>query len=306
MIRFSKITAAVILFCFFSAGAGAAGGKINELKSLAYHNNKTLKSIRDDIRKTIFTIKSRRPEENLPELTFYRYRVRNKENFWKVLSRSSLNMDTLMSVNGLTSPSQVGPGTILFIPNMRGVVVSSRREAESITSLERIDLRYVKQVNRSSDLDKKHIFVPCGKISSIERSLFLGTAFLSPLKKGRRTSGFGTRSDPFNKKRREFHRGVDIACPIGTAVHASRRGRVVFAGYKGGYGKAVIIEHEYGYMSIYGHLSRFRVKAGDTVGAGGVVALSGNTGRSTGPHLHFEIRKNGRSLNPDTFIKPGH
>jgi murein DD-endopeptidase MepM/ murein hydrolase activator NlpD len=77
----------------------------------------------------------------------------------------------------------------------------------------------------------------------------------------------------------------------------------VFSGIEGGYGKLVVIEHEYGYRSFYGHLSRPLVKPGDAVKRGAVIALSGNTGRTTGPHLHFEVRRGGTAVHPGVLIK---
>jgi LysM repeat protein len=280
---------------------------VEKLDSLVYQDNSELKSIREDIKQAIYTIKSGRGENNLPELKFYTYKVKQKENFWVVMSKCSLDMDTLMSVNNLTSPFQVVPGTVLYIPNMRGVIVPGEnlKSLYSFLAAEKINLRYIKAVNKSETLDKKFIFIPCGKISAIERSLFLGTAFFSPIQFGRKTSGFGSRRNPFNDRRMEFHKGIDLGCHLGTKVHAARRGMVVFSGYEEGYGNLVIVEHEFGYRSYYGHLSRKLVKVGQQVKPGEIIALSGNTGRSTGPHLHFEIRKNGRALNPMTFLKRG-
>ncbi len=282
-----------------------ADDQLEKLDSLVYQNNAELKSIREDIKQTIYTVKSGRPVNNLPELKFYTYRVKENENFWVVMSKCSLDMDTLMSVNNLTSPFQVVPGTVLFIPNMRGVIIPGEnlKTVYNILAAEKINIRYVKAVNKSETLDKKFVFIPCGRISTIERSLFLGTAFLSPLKSARPTSGFGTRRNPFNERRMEFHKGIDMGCHPGTKVHSARSGRVIFAGYEEGYGRLVIVEHEFGYRSYYGHLSKALVKPGQMVKPGEPIALSGNTGRSTGPHLHFEIRKNGRALNPMTFIK---
>ncbi len=279
--------------------------QIDKLSSLVYQNNSELKLIREDIKQAIYTVKSRRSEKNLPELKFYSYKVKPNENFWVVMSKCSLDMDTLMSVNNLTSPFQVVPGTTLYIPNMRGVIVpgTNLKSIYNILAADKIDIRYVKTINKTESLDKKFIFIPCGKISTIEKSLFLGTAFFSPIQYGRKTSGFGTRKNPFDGKRMEFHKGIDLGCPSGTKVHAARRGDVVFSGYEEGYGNLVVVEHEFGYRSYYGHLSRKVVKMGDSVKPGQVIAFSGNTGRSTGPHLHFEIRKNGRALNPMTFLK---
>lgn len=301
------LTILLIITIFYSP-AFSKGNRVYELKSLDYRNNETLQSIRKDIKKSIFTVMSRRDAADLPELKFYRYKVKKDENFWIVLSKCGLDMDTLMSVNILTSPYQVGHGTVLFIPNMRGVVVEGegRDELSKVLSENRISIEYVRTVNKSSSLEKDFIFIPCGKVSGLERSMFLGSAFLSPIKTGRTTSGFGTRRDPFNENKSQFHRGVDIGCSSGTKIYSARAGEVIFAGYAEGYGKLVILGHEHGYTTYYGHLSSFNVKKGDRVGAGQSIALSGNTGRSTGPHLHFEIRRHGRALNPRTFIRGIH
>lgn len=302
--RFFLIITAFVITCTFSY-AGYADEHLEKLDSLVYQNNSALKSIREDVKQTMYTVKSGRPDKNLPELKFYTYRVKEKENFWVVMSKCSLDMDTLMSVNNLTSPFQVVPGTVLYIPNMRGVVIPGEnlKTVYGILAAERINIKYLKAVNKSDTLDKKFIFIPCGKISTIERSLFLGTAFFSPIQYGTKTSGFGTRRNPFNDRRMEFHRGIDLGCHSGTKVHAARSGEVVFSGYEEGYGNLVIVEHEFGYRSYYGHLGRSLVRKGQTVRPGEAIALSGNTGRSTGPHLHFEIRKNGRAINPLTFLK---
>lgn len=117
-----------------------------------------------------------------------------------------------------------------------------------------------------------------------------------PVENGVVTSGVGVRLDPFGSGRLVFHRGIDIAVPVGTPVHAVRKGRVVFAGARRGYGMTVIVEHDNGDRTLYGHNSLVRVKAGEVVAEGTVVAFSGNTGRSTGPHVHFEQMPSGRPL----------
>jgi len=109
-----------------------------------------------------------------------------------------------------------------------------------------------------------------------------------PVENGVITSGIGLRVDPFGSGKLVFHRGVDIAVPVGTPVHAIRKGRVVFAGVKNGYGFTVIVEHDNGDRTLYGHNSLVRVQPGELVESGTVVAFSGNTGSSTGPHVHFE------------------
>jgi murein DD-endopeptidase MepM/ murein hydrolase activator NlpD len=103
----------------------------------------------------------------------------------------------------------------------------------------------------------------------------------------------------------ESHPGVDLAVPVGSDVRASGGGLVHEAGQDSAYGLFVLIQHPEGYQSMYGHLSRLLVTRNDAVRAGQVIALSGNTGRSTAPHLHFEIRRGGRSIDPLTLVREG-
>ena len=117
----------------------------------------------------------------------------------------------------------------------------------------------------------------------------------------RMASGYGWRVDPIYKIQ-EFHKGMDFTCPIGTAVHVTGDGVVEIVDFSyGGYGNEVVVNHGYGYRTRYGHLSRFNVKAGQKVKRGDVIAFSGNTGKSTGPHVHYEVIKNGQVLNPVYF-----
>ncbi len=115
------------------------------------------------------------------------------------------------------------------------------------------------------------------------------------------TSGYGLRHDPIDG-RLKHHNGVDIAMPEGSPVISSAPGRVVFSGFSAGYGNTVIVEHENGLSSLYAHNSINLVKTGDTVDERKVIALSGSTGRSTGHHLHFELRKNGIPVDPAGMI----
>jgi murein DD-endopeptidase MepM/ murein hydrolase activator NlpD len=115
------------------------------------------------------------------------------------------------------------------------------------------------------------------------------------------TSDFGTRIDPYTAERK-MHQGMDIATPHGQTVYTPSDGTVVFIGLEGGYGKVLVIDHGYGVKTRYGHLSEITVHLGDRVKRGDKVAQVGNTGRSTGPHLHYEVRVNGIPENPRKFI----
>ena len=115
------------------------------------------------------------------------------------------------------------------------------------------------------------------------------------------TSGFGYRMHPVYGGR-AHHNGIDFDANIGDPVRSAGNGLVKFAGWKNGYGNVVEIDHQNGYVTVYGHNSAFTVKEGDVVRAGQVVAKAGSTGRSTGPHVHFEVHKDGRPVNPSVFL----
>jgi peptidoglycan hydrolase FlgJ len=114
-------------------------------------------------------------------------------------------------------------------------------------------------------------------------------------------SNFGLRRDPFTGARR-FHHGVDIAAPRGTPIAAAADGTVVFSGSQRGYGRTVVLEHEDGRRTRYAHAETLHVSAGERVRAGQTIAAVGSTGRSTGPHLHFEVTENGQAVNPSTIF----
>lgn len=119
---------------------------------------------------------------------------------------------------------------------------------------------------------------------------------------GRLTSGFGNRTHPVTG-RYSFHSGIDLANSQGTSIKASRSGKVIFAGRKGTYGNLVVIRHNDGFETAYAHLSSIQVRVGQSVGQREQIGKMGSTGRSTGSHLHFEIRKNGSAVNPYSYLK---
>lgn len=114
------------------------------------------------------------------------------------------------------------------------------------------------------------------------------------------TSEYGFRKDPITGQQ-AFHEGIDVGVWYGTPVTATASGKVVFSGWKNGYGRVVIIDHGYGYQTRYGHNSKLSAKVGERVKRGTVIAYSGNSGKSTGPHLHYEVRVNGIPKNPRMF-----
>lgn len=133
-----------------------------------------------------------------------------------------------------------------------------------------------------------------------KRSLYASTPAAWPVR-GWVTSPFGRRISPINGKL-QFHEGIDIAVQIGTPVAAPADGVVIKAGFEAGYGNMVELSHGYGLKSVFGHNSRLNVKPGQHVKRGDVIAYSGNTGSSTGPHVHYEVRVNGLPVNPVRYL----
>ena len=135
----------------------------------------------------------------------------------------------------------------------------------------------------------------------VERGTKIPPTYIKPISGGRQSSGFGRRKSP-TKGASSYHKGIDWATPTGTAVMASSAGTVVRAGWGSGYGYVVYINHADGRQTRYGHLSKVLVSPGQTVSQGQKIALSGNTGVSTGPHVHFEILINGSQVNPLKYL----
>jgi murein DD-endopeptidase MepM/ murein hydrolase activator NlpD len=133
-----------------------------------------------------------------------------------------------------------------------------------------------------------------------QRSLLATTPSVWPIR-GYLSAGFGNRDDPFTGLK-DFHPGLDISAPRGTKVMAPADGTVIFAGVKGGYGNAVTVDHGRGIVTHYGHLDAFNVRVGQAVRRGSVLGFVGSTGRSTAPHLHYEVWLNGANQNPLLYI----
>ncbi len=295
----------VVILCLISSSSFSSETTVIPVINDLSRNNESIIQLRKDLRKAIHTIKSNRSVEELPDLTIYKYTVKNNESFWDIVSVTNLDLDTIVSINSLSAPSDIKKGMTLYIPNMRGIIHEKalNESYDSIAMSYRIPVYYIYKVNKIYNNEhKQYIFIPCGNLSDLDRSLFLGTAFVSPLTVGKLSSYFGVRKDPIDHVHK-FHAGVDIACPMNSPVYASRDGKVFFSGFKGGYGNFIIIKHSRDYFTLYGHLNKIYVKEGQTVSAGQLIAKSGNTGRTTGPHLHFEIRKNSKPINPLLLLR---
>ncbi|HEV8084899.1 MAG TPA: M23 family metallopeptidase [Chitinophagaceae bacterium] len=119
---------------------------------------------------------------------------------------------------------------------------------------------------------------------------------------GNITSNFGHRENPFGGSNVETHKGLDIKGPMGAPVKAMAKGEVSFAGLRGGFGNCIILKHGNGFETLYGHLSKILVSSGQQIEIGQQIGNIGSTGRSTGPHLHYEVHRNGQKINPQSFL----
>ncbi|EMO55031.1 LysM peptidoglycan-binding domain-containing M23 family metallopeptidase [Leptospira noguchii] len=267
-----------------------AGQKLELLKNLDY-NNQSVKRLREDVKTNLKVSISNLERSELTSLEFYRYVVKKEDNFFKIMARTGMDIDTISSVNSLASPYDIYPGMELLIPNMRGVYDSDETE-NSFLIRKKLSKKYkLAEKFISFDEDKKLWFIPGKGLPKEERSFFYGMAFYRPLgDEGIISSRFGKRKDPFTRKE-TFHGGLDMAAEEGTPVYASADGEVSFSNKKGGYGNLIILGHKLGYETLYGHLSSISVRPGEKVHKGQKIGEVGQTGRATGNHLHFEVRR---------------
>ena len=174
---------------------------------------------------------------------------------------------------------------------------------EKHNSLMRDMHEQIEQLSRASGSQQEE-FESLLKSLEDQQNLLASTPAIRPVSRGVKswvTSRFSYRKSPFTG-RREFHKGLDIAARLGTPILATADGIVAFAGKKGLLGNTVVIDHGHGLVTRYGHISKLLKKRGEKVKRWETIALMGDTGRSTGPHVHYEVRLNGMPVNPEKYI----
>lgn len=240
--------------------------------------------------------------EALRTVTWQRYTVRAGDSVSRIASRFGLrNVGTILAVNGIDNARRLRVGQTLDIPSMDGLRHTvakgdtlsglAKRHGVSVTAL--LDVNDLSSETLSAG---QSLFIPGAALSRFDLKKAMGELFIRPVA-GRLTSPYGYRSDPFTGAR-TFHTGIDLAVPQGTPVKAVMDGKVAVTGYSPVYGNYVIISHDGGYQSLYGHLHSIGVKKGSSLLQGSVLGKAGNTGYSTGPHVHLSIYKNGKMINP--------
>lgn len=235
----------------------------------------------------------------LPPLALYSYTIGDESTLFDIASRMNLPYETLALLNDIEHPEDFSSKRVLLIPNRPGLFIPRRPQTE----LERImagwrdvSEAYAFTVRRSGT-PREYFFLPGEGFHPVERAYFLGVLFRLPLAAGVITSRFGTRVSPITGMI-HHHNGIDIAAPRGSEVYAARDGTVTEVGNDGVYGLFVVISHSDGYQTLYGHLDARTVELNQRVYSGMIVGAVGSSGLSTGPHLHFEIRRKGEARDP--------
>ena len=213
-----------------------------------------------------------------------------------------------MSVNKVKNARLLQIGQLLKIPSMDGILytIKEKDTLSQIATKHNIPLSDIIQVNKLEGETLQAgrvIFLPGAHLDWMTVQEINGDLFVCPLRgRYRITSRFGWRYDPFTRKR-SFHNGVDMAIVRGTPVYAALAGQVISTGYSTVYGNHVIIKHHSGYQTLYGHLNSIFTSRNKFVSTNTQIGTVGSTGRSTGPHLHFTVYKNGATIDPMTVLK---
>ena len=253
-----------------------------------------MKKQRKETTDHIYNIKN-----NLPINIVWRQYTLQKDDIGKrgsaisnIAAKTMADQETIASVNQLVSQYEATPGDVWFIPNARGI--AKYGDPTQLSLQYKIAKEYISKVPNSNNL----WFIPGVKLTTVEKkindSYFKLTIFMRPVQ-GIIASTFGIRNDPFSQKQK-FHKGIDISCPIGSKVKASADGEIIFTGWLNGYGNTIIMKHANDYQTLYGHLSTITINQNRSVKQGELIAMSGNTGRTTGPHLHFEVKRRVKTL----------
>ncbi len=254
----------------FASHAGGASVQIAALKQDLGHQQAALKAARDDAQREINAIAARVGE------------LQAQANRLNALGER------------LTHDGKLSDGEFKFdrVPGMGGdEEVSDVPAGDLLKSLDQLQLQFDQSGSQLSVLESM----------MYNKQLQLSALPTARPVPGYITSGFGSRADPFSGGQ-AHHMGIDFDANYGDPVRAAAGGVVVFSGNKSGFGNVVEIDHGNGYSTLYGHNSKLVVRVGDIVRPGQVLARAGSTGRSTGPHVHFEVHVNGRPVNPRKFL----
>jgi murein DD-endopeptidase MepM/ murein hydrolase activator NlpD len=248
-------------------------------------------------------------------LTVYRYALREDDDLFSIAARCNVPYAALASLNRLGHPSALENLEYILIPSSPGIFVpreplsdielllASVRDGRPGDPAAEISVRGVgaDSAPGGSGGGEAFLFYPGDDFNPTERIFFLNSGFRFPLRNYRLTSSFGMRQNPVTGTYR-VHEGLDLAAPEGSDVFAARDGVVSETGYSPVYGNYIILRHGNNWTSLYGHLSKIETVLLQEVRSGSLIGRVGSTGQSTGPHLHFELRRDGRAQDPGKYL----
>jgi murein DD-endopeptidase MepM/ murein hydrolase activator NlpD len=272
-------------------GVMAAVGGLSLLFVLATH---FLYDYRENLSKTreLRALRQRISEQNI---TLYNLHSKFESLETEVDRLRSLDARVKTLVR-LTEPALTGGKRKSTDSGVGGVETLSSEAAGRLDKL--LDLRF-EQLKKDVLVDVKDLESVCDKLDS-RRVVLASIPALWPVR-GILSSGFGVRLSPFTGTK-VFHNGMDILAPRGAPVKAAAGGKVVRSAHESLFGNIVVVDHGYGYRSFYAHLADRKVAPGDIIGKGDILGTVGQTGRTTGPHLHYEVHVNGLAVNPARFL----
>ncbi len=258
------------------------------------------------------------------------HKIEKGENFWVLADNYNIKVDDLLKANPDVSPEkiQIGQEVSLVVPKPFITVVTTEKKEyteyipyETENKDTNVLYKGEYRIEKNGEKGEREVVARIYKENGIEveREILEENILKQPVTKVvlngtknpppkigtgsfSRPSNRGSITSPFGSRWGRMHTGIDIGMPTGTTVKAADGGKVIYSGWKGAYGYLVIIDHGANMQTYYAHNSKLLVKKGEKVFKGQTIAKSGSTGRSTGPHLHFEVRKNGTPLNPTKYV----
>ena len=281
-------------------------------------------------------------KEKLEPIRTKSYVVMPGDSLWSISNTQNIELDTLVGSNSSNTSARLKPGAILRIPNQEGIfyVLKKGESIEAVSKRYGVSMNKIRQVNVEKDIASlktgDEVFLPGArpeglvehkdvKVAEVKKAApaksTKTTKIAAKVEKpsgsevavrkakggfrwpvmGRINSPFGWRQHPVTK-RRDFHTGIDIKAARNDPIKAAGSGKVAYSGWMGGYGKVLVVEHPNGQSTLYAHCSTLSVGKGASVSSGQVIARIGTTGRSTGPHLHFEVRNGNSPVNPIKYL----
>jgi murein DD-endopeptidase MepM/ murein hydrolase activator NlpD len=254
-------------------------------------------------RRLLFSSRQGTREALLSSLTIYSYTLRDGDALMGIAARCNIPYGTMASLNRFSHSEDLVSGKTLLLSSIPGIFIPETpdNDLEQLIFSARTEAGVVLSVPREGKTEKFR-FIPGDDFSATERVFFLNRGFRFPLRFFQVSSGYGPRINPVTG-RASIHRGLDLAAPEGSEVYAVKNGTVADLGEDTILGKYVIISHDNNWISFYGHLSSTNTVLRAEVQSGGLIARVGTTGQSTGPHLHFELRQNGRSQDPARLLR---